>query len=126
MEALQSWVRVWLEEVVARLGVKPVIYTSPSFWMTYMGDTTAFAEEGYKLNIASWDTTVSPDVPAENWGGLGWTFWQTSTCGRLAGIPRHSIRVRVASGPDDGLPVLRSLVEAAARAEREPALAGVR
>jgi lysozyme len=88
VEALQSWVRAWLEEVDARLGVKPVIYTSPNFWRVYMGDTTVFAEEGYMLDIASWAATVSPDVPAENWGGLGWTFWQTSTCGHLPGIPR--------------------------------------
>jgi lysozyme len=99
--ALQSWVRAWLEEVVAVLGVQPVIYTSPNFWTTYMGDTTAFAEEGYMLDIASWAATVSPVVPAQNWGGRGWTLWQTSTCGHLPGIPR-CIDTEVFDGADLG------------------------
>jgi lysozyme len=29
---LRSWVRRWLDRVQARLGVKPLIYTYPSFW----------------------------------------------------------------------------------------------
>jgi lysozyme len=99
--ALQSWVRVWLEEVGAGLGVKPVIYTSPNFWSTSMGDTTAFAEEGYMLDIASWAATISPVVPAQNWGGRGWTLWQTSTCGHLPGIPR-CIDTEVFAGSDLG------------------------
>jgi hypothetical protein len=54
-----------------------MIYTSPSFWRTYLGDTRIFADQGYSiLWIAHWGVS-SPSVPASNWGGKGWTFWQT-------------------------------------------------
>ncbi len=82
---LQAWARAWLEEVTAKLGVRPMIYTNAAFWRQSMGDTTAFAEAGYRLAIASWGGT-SPVVPAGNWGGRGWTLWQTSNCGRVPGI----------------------------------------
>jgi GH25 family lysozyme M1 (1,4-beta-N-acetylmuramidase) len=83
---LQAWVGAWLGEVYAKLGVRPLIYTSPTFWANSMGDTTMFADQGFAvLWVAHW-FTVSPTVPANNWGGLGWTFWQYSDCGTVAGI----------------------------------------
>jgi GH25 family lysozyme M1 (1,4-beta-N-acetylmuramidase) len=83
---LQAWVLTWLRRVEARLGIKPMIYVSPSFWRTYMGDTRAFADMGYTvLWIAHWGVS-SPSLPAESWGGRGWTFWQYSNCGSVPGI----------------------------------------
>jgi phosphoribosylformylglycinamidine synthase len=47
--------------------------------------------------------------------------------GNVAGLMPHPERAADRLlGSDDGLPILRSLVEAAARAEREPALAAIR
>lgn len=87
VSALQSWVRQWLNRVSRSVGVKPMIYTSPSFWQTSMGDTTEFAERGYKvLWIAHWTSATGPTVPARNWGGHGWTFWQYTNCRSVAGI----------------------------------------
>jgi len=84
--ALQAWVGAWLAEVYARLGVRPMIYTSPSFWKTSMGDTTMFADQGYAvLWVAHW-FVPGPTVPAANWGGRGWTFWQYDDCGSVPGI----------------------------------------
>jgi len=84
--ALQSWVSAWLGEVYARVGVRAMIYTSPSFWGSAMGNTAMFAEQGYSvLWVANWDTS-SPKVPGGDWGGAGWTFWQYSNCGSVAGI----------------------------------------
>ncbi len=84
--ALQSWVSAWLGEVYARVGVRAMIYTSPSFWASAMGDTAMFSEQGYSvLWIAHWDAS-SPKVPGGDWGGAGWTFWQYSNCGSVAGI----------------------------------------
>ena len=84
--ALQSWVTKWLGEVTAKAGVRPMIYTSPYFWKTYMGDTTSLANAGYAiLWIAHWGV-ASPTVPAQNWAGRGWTFWQYSNCGTVSGI----------------------------------------
>ena len=84
---LQNWVSDWLAEVTDRTGVKPTIYTSAGFWEANMGDTTMFADEGYDvLWIAHWTTGKTPNVPADNWGGKGWTFWQWSDCGSVPGI----------------------------------------
>jgi len=84
--ALQSWVFAWLNEVYARTGVRPMIYTSPNFWMNAMGNTSALADAGYKtLWIAHWGVT-SPTIPANNWGGHGWTFWQYTSNGSVPGI----------------------------------------
>ena len=84
--ALVAWVNAWLVQVTARLGVRPMIYVSPSFWSNRMANTAWFALNGYRiLWIAHWGVT-SPTVPAGNWGGHGWTFWQYSNCGTVPGI----------------------------------------
>jgi GH25 family lysozyme M1 (1,4-beta-N-acetylmuramidase) len=82
---LQDWVRHWLWEVRSVLGVRSMIYTSPSFWHDSMGDTEWFANHGYALWIAHWAVKV-PTVPANNWGGHGWTVWQWSNCWTVSGI----------------------------------------
>jgi hypothetical protein len=51
-----------------------------------MGDSRALADAGYKiLWVAHWRVT-SPAVPASNWGGHGWTFWQYDDCATVPGI----------------------------------------
>jgi lysozyme len=82
---LQAWVTAWLEEVASLVGLKPMIYTNKDFWRSHMGDTTEFADAGYPLFVASWDA-LTPQVPADNWGGRGWTLWQTTKCGQVRGI----------------------------------------
>jgi GH25 family lysozyme M1 (1,4-beta-N-acetylmuramidase) len=85
---LTKWVAKWLSTVSSSMGgVRPMIYTSPSFWKTYMGDTTQFADAGYKvLWIAHWTSNSAPTVPANNWGGKSWTFWQWTSCWSVSGI----------------------------------------
>lgn len=86
VSTLQAWTKQFVGRVYARTGAKPMIYTSASFWSTYMGNTTWFAANGYKvLWVARWNVS-SPSVPATNWGGASWTFWQYSDCGSVAGI----------------------------------------
>ena len=83
---LITWVQTWLDRVTATVGTQPMIYTGPNFWRTYMGDTTQFADEGYRLLwIANWGVP-EPDVPGQDWGGNSWTFWQWSNCGSVPGI----------------------------------------
>jgi GH25 family lysozyme M1 (1,4-beta-N-acetylmuramidase) len=88
VSTLQTWVRTWLARVATDLGgVKAMIYSSPSFWQTAMGNTTWFADNGYTiLWIAHWTSNSSPTVPASNWGGHGWTFWQWTDCTHVNGI----------------------------------------
>jgi GH25 family lysozyme M1 (1,4-beta-N-acetylmuramidase) len=83
---MQAWVGAWLGEVYAKTGIRPMIYTSPAFWSKYLGNTAMFANAGYTiLWVAHW-FVASPTVPASNWGGHGWTFWQYDDCGSVPGI----------------------------------------
>jgi GH25 family lysozyme M1 (1,4-beta-N-acetylmuramidase) len=85
--ALQTWVKAFVNRIYDRTGVRAVIYVSPSFWSTKMGNSTWFANNGYDvLWIAHWTTASSPSVPAENWGGKSWTFWQYTSDGSVPGI----------------------------------------
>jgi GH25 family lysozyme M1 (1,4-beta-N-acetylmuramidase) len=86
VSALQAWVKTFLDRATSRTGVRPMIYTSPNFWKNSMGDSRALADAGYKiLWIAHWGVSA-PTVPAQNWGGNGWTFWQYTSDGSVAGI----------------------------------------
>ncbi|HEX5936248.1 MAG TPA: GH25 family lysozyme [Actinomycetota bacterium] len=40
VEEMQDWVRAWVQRVRARTGVLPMMYSSPYFWRTNMGDAT--------------------------------------------------------------------------------------
>ncbi len=82
---LQEWVKTWVARVYNQLGVRPMVYASPYFWRTSMGDSHWFADHGYPLWIANWYVSA-PDVPANNWQGQGWTFWQWSSTGSVSGI----------------------------------------
>jgi lysozyme len=84
--ALLTWTRAWLDEVTARTGVRPLVYTSPSFWKTALADSPAIAGTGTKLWVAHWTANASPLVPGSNWGGTGWSFWQWTDCSKVPGI----------------------------------------
>ncbi len=85
--ALQTWVKAYLERIRERTGVRGVIYTSPNFWATNMAGTDWFATNGYRVVwVAHWTTAPSPTVPASDWAGFGWTFWQYTSSGSVAGI----------------------------------------
>ncbi len=84
---LQAWVQTFLDRIFQQTGVRAIIYVSPYFWSSNMGDTTQFAVNGYKvLWIAHWTTADQPKVPASNWNGNGWTFWQYTSSGSVSGI----------------------------------------
>ena len=84
---LQAWVRTWLERVRSRIGVRPMVYTSPYFWRVAMGDSPWFAQNGYAVWVAHWGVGVNGiDVPAAGWSGRDWTFWQYTSRGRVKGI----------------------------------------
>lgn len=83
---LQVWAKAWLQEVYARTGVQPLIYSSPNFWKTRLGDTSQFAAAGNRLWVAHWTKNAAPFVPGGNWGGQGWTFWQWTNCSIVPGF----------------------------------------
>jgi GH25 family lysozyme M1 (1,4-beta-N-acetylmuramidase) len=83
---LNAWTKAWAEEVYARLGVHPLVYSSPAFWQEHLGDSPAVAAAGTPLWIAHWTTASTPWVPAQDWNGLGWTFWQWTDCLSVPGV----------------------------------------
>jgi len=84
---LIAWVQGYLEQVYQRTGARGVIYGSPNFWKTYMGDTTWFGANGYEvLWVAHWTLAPAPTVAGGDWGGNGWTFWQYTSDGSVPGI----------------------------------------
>lgn len=72
-------IRVWVDRVRARLGVEPIVYTSPSLWRDLTGNADLSTQP---LWIAHYDTDC-PRVPPE-WSE--WTFWQYSKSGTVPGI----------------------------------------
>ncbi len=85
--ALQDWVTAYLERIRERTGVRGVVYTSPNFWATKMGGTRWYATNGYRVVwVAHWTADPAPTVPASDWAGFGWTFWQYTSSGAVAGI----------------------------------------
>jgi GH25 family lysozyme M1 (1,4-beta-N-acetylmuramidase) len=93
---LRRWIRTWLKRVRGKLGAKPIIYTNASSWQA-TGDTRRFARDGHRLWVANFGVD-SPDVPAGNWDGQGWSIWQYTSSGRVAGISGSVDRDRIRTG----------------------------
>lgn len=88
-------IKVWVERVRTRLGVEPIIYTSPEFWRDRVGGADF---SGQKLWLAHY-TAECPRVPAP-W--KAWTFWQYSKTGRVDGI-KGDVDLDVFAGTIDDL-----------------------
>jgi lysozyme len=84
--ALRRWTLTWLRRVEERLGVKPIVYTSPAFWASAMANTRDIAKAGYRVLWIAHYGTPQPQVPARRWNGHGWTIWQWTKCGHVSGI----------------------------------------
>lgn len=83
---LIAWTQAWLNTVESVLGVKPLVYSNPNFWETQLNNTDTFALQGFPLWIAHYTSAASPRVPAANWAGEGWAFWQYTSCASVPGI----------------------------------------
>ena len=66
--------RAWLRIVEQRTGVRPIVYTQPSFRRTHLGT----ALDDYPL----WTGEYDVDAPSAR----RWAFWQHSQQGRVPGI----------------------------------------
>ncbi|REJ74782.1 MAG: hypothetical protein DWQ36_14210 [Acidobacteria bacterium] len=83
-ELLRARAEEWLREVQARLRVRPVVYTNPSFWRDELEPEHELVD--YPLWVAAYSDEPSPP-PMEN-GWTGWTFWQHSENGAVAGVAK--------------------------------------
>ena len=66
----------WLEAVESHYGVKPIIYTNPSFYRKYLGQ----GFDAYPLWVAHYQEANGPRIHRE------WDFWQHNESGRVDGI----------------------------------------
>jgi GH25 family lysozyme M1 (1,4-beta-N-acetylmuramidase) len=94
--SLRTWIRVWVKKVNRRLGRKPMIYTNASSWAA-TGNTLEFAKAKYPLWVAEWGVS-RPSVPARNWAGRGYSVWQYSSSGTVAGISGNVDQDRLGKG----------------------------
>jgi lysozyme len=95
---LRRWTMQWMRRVHQKLGVRPMLYTSPGFWTGNVGNTTRVARAGFDvLWLSHWETD-RPDVPARRWDGNGWTIWQWTESGRVRGVEGWVDR-NIYSGP---------------------------
>lgn len=80
-----SGIGTWVSDIEAATGVVPAIYTGSSFWTSTLGNSSAFTAD--PLWFAEWDVSLpsTSSIPASDWGGNGWTFWQYSDAGTVAG-----------------------------------------
>jgi GH25 family lysozyme M1 (1,4-beta-N-acetylmuramidase) len=93
---LRTWIRVWVKRVSKRLGRKPMIYTNATSWSA-TGNTGEFAKAKYPLWVAEWGVS-RPTVPASNWAGHGYSVWQFTSSGSVAGISGRVDMDRLGTG----------------------------
>jgi lysozyme len=77
--ALVAWAKAYLAEVERLTGRLPMVYTSPGFWKSATGNSTAFTR--YLLWIATWGPK-----PILAGGWTKHTFWQYTDQAALAGM----------------------------------------
>jgi GH25 family lysozyme M1 (1,4-beta-N-acetylmuramidase) len=71
---------IWLQQVEAATGKKPILYTYVDFWQNQIAQPSGF--DGYPLNIANYGVTC-PDVVG-SW--TTWTMWQYSDAETVPGV----------------------------------------
>ena len=76
---LQRFLRVLFEET----GLRAMIYTSGSWWDTFMPDAASAIAEQHPLWVAHYTTFNSPRLP-RHW--KKWTMWQYTDKGNVRGI----------------------------------------
>lgn len=78
---LQGWTQTFLTRLQSDTNVVPMIYSSPGFWGSSMGGSTAFT--GYPLWEAHY-TTASAPYSMGGWNS--YTLWQFSDSATIPGI----------------------------------------
>jgi lysozyme len=74
----------WLRLVEQELGIKPMVYTNPTFWREYLTDEHELTN--YELWISEYD--MDADAPKETGAWHNWSIWQFSRYGIVDGVPK--------------------------------------
>jgi GH25 family lysozyme M1 (1,4-beta-N-acetylmuramidase) len=79
--SLVAWTHAFLDRLQADTGSVPMIYSSPSFWRTALGGSTAFA--GYPLWEAHYTSAAQPYAMG---GWARYNLWQFTSSAAVPGI----------------------------------------
>jgi len=88
---MKSWTLIWLREVTALTGRRPIIYTFPDFWQSKLRNSREF--RAYPLWVAHYGVAR----PRLFGGWKRYTFWQFTDRGRLTGS-RRPLDINVFNG----------------------------
>ena len=78
---LALWTQTFLDRLQRTTGIVPMIYSSPNFWNTSMGGSTAFVD--HPLWVAHYTDAPAPTLFG---GWTSWDLWQYSQTGTVPGI----------------------------------------
>lgn len=81
LDEIEKNVRSFLTLLEKKSGVKPVIYTSDSFWSANMPQST------WGCNYPLWIDKPGTFWPNQLFPWAGWTFWQCSFKEMIPGVP---------------------------------------
>lgn len=90
--AMNDAVRSFMQNISAE-GRKGILYTSYGFWTTYLpapvlnGNRLKFADVDWALDYPLWLAQYTSGMPYQVYPWTGWTFWQHSSAGKIAGVP---------------------------------------
>ena len=73
-----KWTQAWVDEVIARTGVHDDHLRLAELLEDLARRHDELCRNRESPGIAHWTKGASPLVPASNWNGLGWMFWQWS------------------------------------------------
>lgn len=83
IEETDKNVRAFLALLERKIGVKPMIFTSDSFWNTYLPGAD------WGCDYPLWLDKPGTIWPPQIWPWAGWTFWQYSYQAKLPGVPAN-------------------------------------
>ena len=75
---LTAWVNTWMNTIISKTGIKPLLYVSPAFAQANLDASVA----QYDLWIAHYTNKLKPDITY--W--TDWVFWQFTETGQVPGI----------------------------------------
>jgi lysozyme len=81
LQEMEKNIKSFLVLLERKVGVKPVIYTSDTYWMTYL------PKSDWGCDYPLWIDKPGALWPGQLWPWAGWTYWQYSYQARLPGVP---------------------------------------
>jgi GH25 family lysozyme M1 (1,4-beta-N-acetylmuramidase) len=85
--ATHRWIGEFVSVILAETGAHPFIYVSPGWWADNVqrGANAPRSNFGCPLWIAHYTSAAHPTIPS-SWAGKGWTMWQHTDRGHIAGV----------------------------------------